>query len=493
MNRSGRGAGSPRRWRNAAVALALVLGACDVVTLEPDPDLGDLAVGDAGLPPPLLGDGRMPDPDLAPPEPDAAPDAGAAAEFSPTRVEFGAVEPYTRVRRSVRLRAGADPVRIESVGVGGPDFALSADSPRAPLVVWPGGVVHWTVEFAPEVAGRRSAGELTVVSEDGVRRIPLSGEGAWSATPCTPWAVEIEPPPPGAIEPQTPLYLVAKPPVSLELGDVGLRWSTLASPDEQVVQPWERFIDPRRPQAGGLPDDPASLIAVAFADKPGRYVFRATPLLPPDAMCAPPPSDLTVHVCPCPERLLHVRIGWRRTAGAPPVRIRPEPAAVDGSAVAWTDGVNRSAPRAEWGRPGPLDDARLDLEPGQDRGRVDVWIAEGELPSVLRLGLGLFDAAGSDATTVDASLELLIGGTSLASIERRAIATGTAWDIGALVARPGGPRFLPYDRVFEARPGQWPDLQEPLSPDTACEPGLGPPCAPGTSCRLGPDGRRCRP
>ncbi len=480
----------PRAGRRSAAGcfcLALALAGCEVITLEPDLDAGAVD----GPAAPVLGDGWA---DAATVPEDAAADRAlpAAASFVPTTLDFGDVEPYSTVQRSVQLVAGAVAVEIASVGVGGPGFDLDPASPRAPLILRPGEVVRWTVEFTPEVAGRRSAGELVVVAADGIRRVPLTGRGAWSGPPCAQWTVEVDPAPPRAIEPGAGLLLKAKPPATVALGDVGLLWSVVDAPAEQ--QPLERFADPEDPAAGGPPDDPRSFAAVLLADKPGRYAFRAVPILPPEARCEVAASSITVHACPCPDRPLHVRIGWQRSADAAPGRPRVAPFLISGAAETWEDGLREGRPSLEWGRPGRIDDPQLDILAGDTSGRVDIWLDTGHLQQLTRLALAILDTPDNPRSAVDITVDIAVGDKTLASLERRGVVTGHwLWDVAAIVADVEHTRLVAYDRLLRLDGAVLPPVDRPLPAGSPCDLQVGPPCEAPLACRSGRDAAHCRP
>lgn len=472
-----------------ALAVAGLLAGCEVVVLEPDLDRGI----DRGPPPPLLGDGGLVD--VTPAEDPAPRDASLPPEplFMPAEVRVGDVEPYSTVQRSVSLMAGREPLEIETVGVGGLGFALDQRSPRAPLSLQPGEVVRWTIEYTPEIAGRPSVGHLIVVTDQGIRRVPLAGRGAWSGPACATWDAEADPAPPELIEPGTSLLLKAKPPATVALGDVGLSWTLLQSPLGADRVPLERFADPELPQAGGPPDDPVSFAAVLHADKPGRYLFEATPLLPLEADCSPEPTVVAVHACPCPERPLHIRIGWRRSAQAPFGVPSIRPHLISGSEVAWADGLSLDAPAVDWGRAGPLDDALLDAVAGDTSGRLDAWIEEGHLPPLLRLGLAVFNVPGSPRTAVDITVEVHLGAQLVETLHIDGIEAGRSfWDLAAVVREADSTRLIVYDRVLSAEDDELPDPNMPLALGAACDPWFGPVCGPRTRCRPSPEGNRCR-
>lgn len=477
----------------AAPALAVLLAACEVVTLEPDPDVAaDARVGVAGD---LAFDVRL---DMIPSPPvDAGPVDLAlppTAVLMPMALDFGEVEPYTPDRRSVSLRAGRDPLRIVGVAVVGDRFELAPDSPRPPVELRPGATVRWTVEYTPEVAGRAAQGALVITAADAERRVPLSGRGSWSGVACAPWTVEIDPGPPAFVEPSSALQLKAKPPSTITPGEARLAWFTVDAPTGQGIQPAEAFDRPDDPAGGGPPDDPETFTAVFFADKAGRYAFEAHPRLPGGAECAPPPSVIAVHACPCPERPLHVRIGWRRAADAAPGTARVVALLADADTRRWRDALGPDRPPPDWGGPGEEDDPRVDVLAGDASGRIDLWLPGGALGPLYRLGLGAFNHPDGPPTRIDVDIALYTGRTLIGRFELAGLEAGrTFWDGLALISDGGSPRVVLYDRLMTADPGRWPDLDAPLGPDSPCDPFAGPRCHAGLRCRGGPGEARCAP
>ncbi len=492
-DRAARRAPDPRPRRLALVILLWSAMACEVVTLEPDPDHGldsTLPRADAALEPidAIL---RPPDarPDADPP--DLALPMGPT--LMPMELDFGEVEPYRAVERAVSLRAGRETLRVEAAVVDGRGFDLALGAPPTPLILEPGAMARWPVVFTSEIAGRDSVGELRLTTDDGVRRIPLRGRGAWSGPPCAAWTVEVEPAPPALLEPGATLLLKAKPPATVSLADVGLLWTTVESPMGYADQPLERFLTPDAPQAGGPPDDPSSFAAVLYAEKAGRYLFEAQPILPPTADCMPERARVAVHACPCPERAATIRVGWRRSADAAPGRPRIVPLLIPGAAADWSDGLSPDAPPPDWGRAGPADDPRLDLDHGDVSGRATLWIEDGPLEPVLRLGLAVLAAPDGPPTTVDLAVEVHVGGEIVAISADALEAHRSFWDVAAIVSDPAGQvRVVPYDRVLLADDGAWPDPGEPLGLDDRCDPRFGPRCAGRLRCRPAPGGDRCR-
>ncbi|MEZ4436992.1 MAG: hypothetical protein R3F65_31745, partial [bacterium] len=374
---------------------------------------------------------------------------------------------------------------VHAVDVVGAVYAL-AEVPALQRIPAGGGATY-TVVFTPEIAGRGYPGALRITTDAGLFRVPLAGRGAWAGPACDPWPAMVEPAPPAFVEPGDVLRLTAKTPAAVPPERAGVEWRLAEAPLGVEDAPVEAFADPDDPSLGGPPDDPATPTARFAVRKPGRYVFTATPRLPPEADCAPPPTALTVHACPCETRRLHLRVGWRLDPGvAGRVALLVAPPA----AAAWDDPlVARGAPLPDWGFPGPDDDPHLDAQLDPSAGRADFWV-EGTVQR------GLYRVAlvplGPPGAAIDVDLEVIADGRRLATLHgARLSADAVIWDAVGVAFEESSAEAIVYDRVLSLGADRFPPLDLPLAEGAPCHPAAGPRCAMPLRCLPHHDGARC--